>query len=143
MLPIEEALYAYDHLMAKIRYKKTFLGNEAKLKFEDFDDYQMNEILEQADTYKTVMKQNILLATRETQVVIQINYEYKKTNFSWKDFLYEQVKMQYVLQTSFFMLKFLPDLLYRQSLHLLSPIISYVVSTISLIMLTIKVLFLS
>ena len=73
LLPVEEALYAYDHLRAQIRYKKTFLGNEEKLKFEDFDDNQMIEVLKQAQTYKTVIKQKTLLATRETQVVIQIS----------------------------------------------------------------------
>ena len=73
LLPVEEALYAYDHLRAQIRYKKIFLGNEEKLKFADFDDNQMIELLEQAHTYSTVIKQKTLLATRETQVVIQIS----------------------------------------------------------------------
>ena len=72
-MPIEEALYANDHLRAKIRYKKTFLGHEENLKFEDFDENQMDEIMKQADTYRKVIKQKTLLASRETQVVIQIN----------------------------------------------------------------------
>ena len=76
MLPIEEALYAYDHLRAKIRYKKTFKGKEEPLKFEYFDDTQMVEVMEQAHTYSTVIKQKTLLATRETQVAIQINNQF-------------------------------------------------------------------
>ena len=47
LLPVEEALYAYDHLKAKIKYKKTFLrrtsifGKNLSLKFDDFDDDQV------------------------------------------------------------------------------------------------------
>ena len=69
LLPIEEALYAFDHLRAKIRYKKIFLGREENLEFENFDDEQVDEIIEQADTFKTIITQKSLLATRETQVV--------------------------------------------------------------------------
>ena len=78
LLPIEEALYAYDQLRTKIRYKKTFLGSQETLKFEDFNDNQMTEVLEQALTYTTVLKQQTLFATRETQVVIHITNKYHK-----------------------------------------------------------------
>ena len=78
LLPIEEALYAYDQLRAKIRYKKTFLGGQETLKFEDFNDNQMTEVLEQTLTYTTVLKQQTLFATRETQVVIHITNKYHK-----------------------------------------------------------------
>ena len=73
LLPLEEALYAFDHLRAKIRYKKVFLGDEENLKFEDLDNNHVDEIMTQAETYRTVITQQTFFATRETQVVIQIS----------------------------------------------------------------------
>ena len=46
-----------------------FLGRKENLEFENFDDEQVDEIIEQANTFKTIITQKSLLATRETQVV--------------------------------------------------------------------------
>ena len=45
------------------------MGRDENLEFENFDDEQVDEIIEQAETFKTIITQKSLLATRETQVV--------------------------------------------------------------------------
>ena len=50
-----------------------FLGRKENLEFENFDDEQVDEIIEQANTFKTIITQKSLLATRETQVVQKRN----------------------------------------------------------------------
>ena len=109
LLPLEEFLYAVDHLNAKRAYKRAFTD---KKPFFELSQEDLQVILNQARTFRYIIKQKEILSLRETQ-------------------------FQYMLQTSLFTYGFWERVTFKNDLKevydYFMPLVSFTLSTCSLL----------